>query len=60
MKRYESSIPRVACSIGAVILTLITIGTLVVWPSLMEPENQSFVAVASANAVTATQLDAAD
>jgi hypothetical protein len=26
----------------------------------MEPENQSFVAVASANAVTATQLDAAD
>ena len=60
MKRYESSIPRFACTIGAVVLTLITIGTLVILPSLMELENQSFVALASANPVTATQHHAAD
>jgi hypothetical protein len=60
MKRYESSIPRVACAIGAMAMTAITIGLSVVLPSKMEPDSQTFVTLAVSKAFATTQCDAID
>jgi uncharacterized membrane protein YkgB len=60
MKRYESSIPRIACGIAAMVMTTITIGLLVVLPSTMEPDSQAFPTVQVAKALTTTQSNASD
>lgn len=55
MKRYESSIPRIACGIAAIAMTTITIGLLVVLPSTMEPDSQTFPTAQVAKVLTTTQ-----
>jgi hypothetical protein len=42
MKRYEPTCPRVAFGFAAAIMTVLTIGVLVVLPSKMEPDSQAF------------------
>jgi hypothetical protein len=59
MKRYESSIPRIACGIFAMAMTTITIGLLVVLPSTMEP-GQAFPTAQMAKVLTTTQGNASD
>lgn len=52
MKSYESSAPRITCAIVAMAMTTITIGLLVVLPSMMEPDNQAFVRMATSKSST--------
>ena len=53
MKRYESAIPRTACNIAAIAMTMITIGLLVVLPAKLEADGQSRTRVASSIVTTA-------
>lgn len=58
MKSYNSSAPRIACAIGAMVMTAITIGLLVVLPSTMEADSQTFLALANSQGITYGQNDA--
>ena len=60
MKSYKSSTPRIACAIAAIGMTAITMGLLVVLPSAMEPDSQTFVMLASAKSLTTTRCNAVD
>lgn len=54
MRSYESPAPRIACAFGALAMTALTIGTLVVLPSKMESDSELLAALASSrDAVTA-------
>ena len=59
MKSYNFSAPHIACAIGAMAMTAITIGFLVVLPSTMEPDSQTFLTLANAQSITYGQNDAA-
>ena len=60
MKRYESSVPRVACAIAAMAMTAITIGLLVVLPSTMEPDIQTFVTLATSKSLATRTCNTVD
>jgi hypothetical protein len=60
MKSYKSSTPRITCAIAAIGMTAITMGLLVVLPSAMEPDSQTFVMLASAKSLTTTTCNAVD
>jgi hypothetical protein len=58
MKRYESSVPRIACGIAAVAISTVTIGLFVVLPSMMEPQSQAFSTAQVTKTLITTQCHA--
>jgi hypothetical protein len=60
MKHYESSVPRLACGIAAVVMTTVTVGLFVVLPSMMEPEGQAFSTAQVATTPTMTERHTAN
>jgi hypothetical protein len=52
MDRYETSIPRVACSIAAVTMTAITIGVSVILPARTATESNEPRTLAASKATT--------
>jgi len=59
MTSYESGTPRVTCAIAAIAMTAITIGVMVVLPAKMEPDSQTFVALAMSQGATSKQCNPA-
>ncbi len=53
MNFYHPTGPRLAIGLAAMIMSAITISVLVVLPSKMEPDSQTFAMLASASFVTA-------
>ncbi len=56
MKRYKITVPRAACNIAAIAMTVITIGLFVVLPAKLAPDSREARSQVESNLVATTPI----
>lgn len=59
MNNYQHQLPRIPLAIAAIAMTAVTLGSLVIWPSRMDPASQTFATMLNSSTRTAASIEVA-